>query len=95
MTIFDFDWEHENFRLLILVYCVEGPLIERVATDYLAQSRLKPFMTLIWPYHNHNNVLRLVETDISVCLSVVERRWQYTYSEDDYSIQSKKRCSAQ
>ena len=25
---FDFDWEHENFRLLILVYCVEGPLIE-------------------------------------------------------------------
>ena len=28
MTIFDFDWEHENFRLLIPVYCVEGPLIE-------------------------------------------------------------------
>ena len=28
MTICDFDWEHENFRLLILVYSVEGPLIE-------------------------------------------------------------------
>ena len=28
MKICDFDWEHENFRLLVLVYCVEGPLIE-------------------------------------------------------------------
>ena len=29
------------------------PFNRRVATVYLAQSRLKPFMTLIWPYHNH------------------------------------------
>ena len=29
------------------------PVNRRVATDYLAQSRLKPFMTFIWPYHNH------------------------------------------
>ena len=55
-------WENDNFWLWLGTWKLPTPntsvlcwrpFNRRVATGYLAQSRLKPFMTLICPYHNH------------------------------------------